>query len=198
MLKGRTDNGSNGRTVAVRRTKPRTEAGNAWIDAFTIYLQAECHLSSNTSAAYRRDLTRFFRWLDGRDLRKLRVQQLSEYAAWLTTEGLAAASRARHLVSLKLFYRYLQLEGRVRDNPVELLGTPKLWQHVPQVMSEETVARLVECPHPSDPHWRRDRAMLELLYAAGCRASELAGMRTEDIRLDARHCLCRGNVSGQG
>ena len=78
---------------------------------------------------------------------------------------------------LKLFFRYLQLEGIVRDNPAELLGTQKTWQRVPEVLSPALVERLLAAPQPYDAFWRRDRALLELLYATGCRASEVSNLQ---------------------
>ena len=96
-----------------------------WIAACLDYLRTECHLAVNTIAAYRRDLRRFCEWLGGRFAAKLTVRDLSDYMGWLQTKKLAPASIARHIVALKMFFRYLQLEGIVRDNLAELLGTQK-------------------------------------------------------------------------
>src|SRR4030095_6518911 len=101
----------------------------------------------------------------------------------------------RHVVSLKLFYRYLQLEGIVRDNPAELLGTQKTWQRVPEVMSPALVDRLLAAPQPYDAYCRRDRALLELLYATGCRASEVSNLKLADLHLKDRYCLAHGKGS---
>ena len=163
-----------------------------FITAFADYLRAECHLADNTTQAYRRDLRRFYEWLGSRNPGRLKVADLSDYAAWLHDLKLAPASLARHLISLKLFYRYLQLEGTVRDNPVELLGTQKLWQRIPQVLSPETIERMLAAPLRSKWCKLRDRALVELLYATGCRASELSNLKTRDVHLDAGHCVCRG------
>ena len=141
-----------------------------WLDAFVQYAAGECHLAENTVAAYRRDLVRFFQWLDGRSIPQLTIRQLADYLGWLHEKNLAPATVARHIVSLKVFFRYLQLEGVMEDNLAELLGSQKLWQRVPRVLSPEQIDRLFESPGPDDPCWRRDRAMLELLYATGCRA----------------------------
>lgn len=165
--------------------------------AFTAYLQTECHLSLNTVQAYRRDLRRFNEWLAGRKVEKLGVRELADYASWLNEQKLAAASLARHLVSLKMFFRYLQLEGMLKDNPVELLGSQKLWERIPSVMTPRQVDALLSAPRASDPWWRRDRALLELLYATGCRASELVGLRERDMHLDEAYCLCHGKGDKQ-
>jgi integrase/recombinase XerD len=165
---------------------------DTWLDSFVPYAAGECHLAENTVAAYRRDLRRFFQWLDGRSIPKLTIRDLADYAGWLHARELAPASIARHIVSLKVFLRYLQLEGVIEDNLAELLGSQKLWQRVPQVLSPEQVDRLLESPVAGDPFWRRDRALLELLYATGCRASEAATMRLQDLRLAEKFCICRG------
>ena len=169
------------------RIKPRRVAAaeNAarWREAFVRYLRSECHLAENTVLAYDRDLRRFFDWLRGRRIEGLTISDLSDYPAWLTAQELAPASISRHVVSLKVFFRYLQLEGVLTDNQAELLGTQKLWQRVPTVLSPTEIDALLAAPRPPQPWWRRDRAMLELLYATGCRVSELSMLRPRDVHL---------------
>ncbi len=164
----------------------------AWLGAFVEYAAGECHLAENTVAAYRRDLARFFEWLAGRDAAKLSIRELADYMGWLHAKKLAPASIARHIVSLKVFFRYLQLEGVAEDNLAELLGSQKLWQRVPTVLSPQQIDRLFRAPQQHDPCPRRDRALLELLYATGCRASELSNLRLRDLHLDEGFCVCRG------
>jgi len=163
-----------------------------WIAACLDYLRTECHLAANTIAAYRRDLTRFGQWLNGRPAAKLGVRDLSDYMAWLQTKKLAPSSIARHMVAVKLFFRYLQLENVVRDNPAELLGTQKTWERVPEVMSPAVVEQLLTAPQPYDAYFCRDRALLELLYATGCRASEVSHLKLSDVHLKEGYCLARG------
>jgi integrase/recombinase XerD len=163
-----------------------------WLEAFVAYASGECHLAENTVAAYRRDLRRFFEWLAGRPIPTLSIRDLADYAGWLNQHKLAPASIARHIVSLKVFFRYLQLEGVLTDNLAELLGSQKLWQRVPKVLSPGQIDKLFEAPSRCDPFWRRDRALLELLYATGCRASELSGLKMPDMHLDEGFCTCRG------
>jgi integrase/recombinase XerD len=163
-----------------------------WLRAFVDYLRSECHLAENTVSAYRRDLQKFYAWLGSRQPGALRVNDLADYAAWLHRQELGPASLGRHLVSLKLFYRYLQLQGVLADNPAELLGSQKLWQRVPAVLSPEMVERLLAAPTAGDAHWKRDRALLELMYATGCRASEVSWLRLQDVRWDDASLLARG------
>jgi len=176
--------------------KPRGIA-QTWLDAFVEYAAGECHLAENTVAAYRRDLARFSQWLAGRDIVRLSIRNLADYVGWLHAKKLAPASIARHIVSLKVFFRYLQLEGVLEDNLAELLGSQKLWQRVPKVLSPQQIDRLFQSPGRGDPYWRRDRALLELLYATGCRASELSTLQLRDMHLEEGFCMCRGKGGKQ-
>ncbi len=177
--------------------KPAIGTATRWVAAFVDYARSECHLAANTVAAYRRDMAKFTAWVSGRDIRQLTIRDLADYATWLHQRKLAPASIARHLVSLKVFFRYLQLEGVLRDNLAELLGSQKLWQRVPQVLSAEAVEQLLASPLPGEPLWRRDRALLELLYATGCRASEVSHLAMSDLHLSEGYCLCRGKGDRQ-
>jgi integrase/recombinase XerD len=161
------------------------------------YLRSECHLSENTVAAYGRDLKRLFQWLGAKRPGALTVSELAGYAGWLAEQELAPKSVARHAASLKVFFRYLQLEGALVDNPAELLGSPKLWQRVPTVLSAEQVDRLIAAPRRSDGYWRRDRALLEMLYATGCRVSEMSHLRVRDVHLTDRYARCHGKGDKQ-
>jgi integrase/recombinase XerD len=181
--------------------RPRREAaqeqGHQWCERFARYLRSECHLAENTAMAYRRDIGRFFQWLGGRRLEGLCVGDLTDYPGWLAGQDLASASIVRHVVSLRTFFRYLQLEGVVTENPAELLASQKLWQRVPGVLSHRKVESLLAAPVQGDPHWRRDRAVLELLYATGCRVSELSRLRMADVFLDEGYCRCQGKGDKQ-
>jgi integrase/recombinase XerD len=163
-----------------------------WVESFVEYLRAECHLSDNTVAAYHRDIRRLYVWLAGRSVRQLNIQELADYASWLHERKLAPASIARHLASLRIFFRYLQLEGLLTENLAELLGSQKLWERVPHVLTPGMVEKLLDAPRKGEPMWRRDRALLELLYATGCRASEISFLQLQDTHLDEGYCLCKG------
>jgi integrase/recombinase XerD len=184
-----------------KQIKPRraaaAEHAARWREAFVRYLRSECHLAENTVLAYERDLVRFFTWLGARRVEGMKISELAGYPAWLTEQEFAPASIGRHLVSLKVFFRYLQLEGTLADNQAELLGAQKLWQRVPHVLSSDEVDALVSAPQQDRPWWRRDRAMLELLYATGCRVSELSMLRERDVHLEERYCLCHGKGDKQ-
>jgi integrase/recombinase XerD len=188
--------GPNRKQIKPRRVAAAEHAAR-WREAFVRYLRSECHLAENTVVAYDRDLRRFLDWLGARRIEGLAISELAGYPAWLTDQELAPASIGRHVVSLKVFFRYLQLEGVLAENQAELLGTQKLWQRVPTVMSAAELDKLLSTPRPPQPWWRRDRAMLELLYATGCRVSELSMLRPRDVHLSEQYCLCHGKGDKQ-
>jgi len=168
-----------------------------WFESFVEYLSGECHLAENTVMAYRRDMKHFWEWRESRTVSHLTISDLADYIDWLKKRNFAPATLARHIVTLRLFYRYLQLEGVLLKNPAELLGSQKLWDHIPSVLSPKQVDRLLSAPKPGDPYHRRDRALLEFLYATGCRASEIALLTMHDIHLDEKFCLCTGKGNKQ-
>ena len=169
-----------------------------WLDGFLHYITREVQLSDNSVAAYRRDMEHFFQWLGNRDVLHLHVDALADYVVWLEKRHLAPSSRARHIVSLRIFFRYLQLEGTMLDNPAELLGSPKLWERMPQVLTPGQVTALLFAPEEgSDKLWLRDRAILAFFDATGCRCSELVNLKLQDIHEDEGYCRCTGKGNKQ-
>lgn len=168
-----------------------------WIDRYTTYLRSECHLADNTVQAYRRDLVRFGAWLEGRSPAKLDIRELSEFVGYVKKEGLAPSSISRHIVAVRMFYKFMQLEGVIQDNPAELLATQKMWQRVPKVLTTESIDRFLNAPLKVDAMWLRDRAILELMYATGCRVSEVANMLLSNVHLEEGYCLAEGKGSKQ-
>ena len=170
------------------------------ITAFRHYLQAERGLADNSILAYGRDLERFQLWVaDGglKNFLKPSMRELTGYLSFCREENLAPPSVARHLVALKMFYRYLQLEEHVEQNAVELLSSPTLWERIPQVLSPEAVDELLMAPRSDERFYLRDRALLETLYATGSRASEVAGLKLADLYLDSAFCKCLGKGNKQ-
>jgi integrase/recombinase XerD len=182
------------------QTAPQLVELNDDIAAFRHYLQAERGMARNTLLAYGRDLERFAQWIAAGELDDYRAPDLADFSRYLEclrAEGLQPSSSARHLVALKMFYRFLRLEERTRSNAVDLLSSPALWERIPQVLSPESVEKLLRGPRPGDRFCLRDRALLETLYATGCRASEVVGLRLEDMHLDAAFLRCVGKGSKQ-
>jgi integrase/recombinase XerD len=167
----------------------------AHFQPFQQYLAAECGMSVNTIAAYRNDLQQFLTWLESQKVMsvlQVDLQLMSGYLQHLHEAGLAASSVARKLVALKMFFRYLILEQVVTESMIDLISSPKLWQYLPTVLSPEMVERLLAAPCREDRYPLRDRALLTMLYATGCRASEVSNLKLSDVRLTERYCRCLG------
>lgn len=178
----------------------RLRALNEDLRAFRNYLQAERGMAVNTVLAYGRDLEKFALWVgDGGlgDFLKPSVRELGNFLVWLREQELAPTSIARHLVALKMFYRFLRMDERTDQRSVELLSSPALWERIPQVLSPEAVEKLLAAPQPGERFYLRDKALLETLYATGSRASEVVGLKLCDLYLDGGFCKCTGKGSKQ-
>ena len=165
------------------------------IGPFLHYLMAECGLSSNTLAAYRSDIARFIRWRKEHapgPLAELKIGILTGYVDHLGRSGLAPSSIGRNLAALSTFYRFLIYDGRLSDNVAKLLVAPAVWDRLPTVLGPSAVERLLMSPDGESTLGRRDRAAMETLYATGCRASEVAGLRLADIDLARGSARCIG------
>jgi integrase/recombinase XerD len=158
-------------------------------------LGVERGLSPRTLAAYRSDLARFGNWLaSGRDVDPLSATpaDLAEHLRWLHRRDLSPRSIARTLSTLRGFFGHLVEERRRADDPTRHLVTPKRISRLPDVLNEEEVERLLRAPDGSTPEGRRDRAMIELLYATGLRVSELVGLELGQLRLDGGFLIAFG------
>ncbi len=187
-----------------RRLIPKPEtplaARRDLVNAFVEHISGKVQVSANTVAAYSRDTNRFFEWLSLKsiNLDGITVNHLADYVDWLHRRELAPASLARHIASLRVFFRFLQLKGVLQDNPAELLGSRKLWERMPRILSEEQIDALLTAPtQDADKLWRRDRAILEFFYATGCRVSELVDLRLQDIHQAEGYCKCTGKGDKQ-
>ena len=152
-------------------------------------------MSANTIKAYRSDLTQFLAWDAERGQQPLKSIELAYFTAYLEhlqKRGLAATTVARHLVAIKMFFRYLVLEGVLLESIAELVNSPKLWKYLPKVLSPDMVNRLLSAPGNDDRYPLRDRGVLCMLYATGCRASEVAGLELRDVHLEENYCRCLG------
>ena len=165
------------------------------IRPFLDYLVIECGLAANTIAAYGRDLGRFAEYCRNEGLRRpeeLTAVFVQDYARDLHQAHLAGASVARHLVSVKMFMRFHVLMGLLEKDVCAMLEAPKTWQRLPNVLSQQQTAELITAVDADEPLYMRDRALLELLYATGIRASEAAGLQISDINLQVGYLRCLG------
>lgn len=162
------------------------------IERFINYIRHERGLAENTQAAYSRDLEKFSRWLRGRNPLAITIQDLGDHLADLSKQGQSRASIARHAATIRTFHAFLQLEGVRADNPAEQLVLGRPDDSIPGVLSPAQVNRLLDSPSQFTTSGSRDRALLELLYATGCRASEVSALRLADLHLDQQFCTCHG------
>jgi len=191
------------------RGRPGTSAGRgtagvvseaaALIDDFLGSLQIERGAAHNTLAAYRRDLEGFEGFLarERRGPAAVGVADLSRYLGSLRRRGLGSRSIARHLSSVRGLYRFLLDAGRIARDPTEHLDSPRPARRLPRTLSQVDAAALVEAPDTTRPDGLRDRALLELLYASGLRASEALGLRIEDVNFAAGYVMVTGKGDRQ-
>jgi len=164
------------------------------LQLFLEYLSVEKGLSSNTRLSYGRDLKKYFLFLKKQKIDSFRAKE-NDLVAFLhhqSSVGLSARSQARLISSIKAFYRFLVLDGCIKSNPAANLTSPKMWQNLPKFLTVTEVETLLGRPDPADVRGLRDKAMLEVLYAAGLRVSELILLRPEDLNLEEGFLFCRG------
>jgi integrase/recombinase XerD len=148
------------------------------------WLAAERGRSANTLSAYRRDLAQYVAWLDGRELAGVEPSDLEAYVAHLRGSGKAPASIARAVVAVRGLHRFLAEEGDVDRDPGAAVDTPRVPRGLPKALREDEVASLLGAVVGFDPPARRDRAILEVLYGAGLRISELVGLSLGDVDVE--------------
>ena len=168
----------------------------ASIQEYIDYCRVEKGLSGNTLSAYRRDLGRLvvFCQKQQRSLLEAGGEELRGFLDLLYQEKLSSRSIARYVASIRNFYAYQLRQERIAADPTVDIRSPKQWKQLPKFLSLEEVDRLLEAPDAATPRGARDRAMLQLLYAAGLRVSELVGI--ELTQLDSQLGVLR--VTGKG
>src|SRR5438876_7780012 len=165
-----------------------------FIREFLGYIQVEKGLSPNTLASYRRDLTRLESWARQRNryLPELARKDLREWIAGMSRQGLAPSSISRAVSAARGFFRFLMLDGHIKRHPAEDIHTPQRLSYLPRFLTEEEIERLLLTPDIGTDSGVRDRALLEVMYAAGLRVSELCALKTGDIDVDAALITCHG------
>ncbi|RLB82459.1 MAG: site-specific tyrosine recombinase XerD [Deltaproteobacteria bacterium] len=170
---------------------------DALFDRYLNYLLVEKGLSEKTIESYSEDLSRYFAFLRQKGIKHVSdhdTDLILKHLLNLKDAGLSARSRARHLVTLRGFYRFLINEKLFKHDPVKFIDLPKSGLKLPDVLSVEDVENLLSIPDPNSPKGVRDSAMIELLYAAGLRVSELLNLRLMAVNMDA----CYVRVIGKG
>ena len=184
------------RRQQMQRQPPLVAADEQLIDAFLDAIWAEQGLARATLDSYRRDLAGFARWREHRDgvLRVADRADLFAYLRWRAEQGYHPRSNARLLSALRAFYGWMLRQRHRADDPSALLEPPRLPRSLPKALSESQVEALLAAPDIDHPDGLRDRAMLELMYAAGLRVSELAQLPATAVNL--RQGVLR--VTGKG
>lgn len=164
------------------------------LDEYTTYLLLEKGLSDNTREGYRRDVARMLSWLAGeaKPLRDVTLDTLRLYLGDLHDVGIAVRSQARIVASLRSFFGFLSMEDYLPANPAELLETPRLGLHLPEVLTLGEIDSMIASIDYSKEECQRDRAMMEVLYGCGLRVSELIGLEISRTYLDDGFLIVRG------
>jgi integrase/recombinase XerD len=170
---------------------------SATISSFLTYVKVEKGLSSNTVSAYRRDLVKFDVFAQKRKLSLEAVSRddLVDFLASLYRLKLESRTVARHLVTLRNFFRFAQIQELITTDPSINLESPKIRRSLPGYLRLEEVERLLEQPDSNTALGLRDRAMLEVLYSTGLRVSELIGLRVSDLdsKVGCVRCIGKGD-----
>jgi tyrosine recombinase XerC len=159
------------------------------------HLRVEKDASPYTLRNYAQEIRQFFHFLEEQGVLswdEVDRQVLRRYLLWLRTGGYVEASMARKLSELRSFCRYLMQEGLLDRNPVDVVSSPKVPKRLPRYLKLEEVEALLQAPDLSTPLGQRDRAILELLYAAGIRLSELVSLNLGDLSLDTGQMVVWG------
>jgi len=173
---------------------PRTARPAPPVKRFLDYLFLECGLAGATVIAYQGDLAEFWGHLVAHDVEPgdISMEDVQAHLIHLQQRGLAVSSIARHLATIKVFLRYLHAERVLRRDIASLIESPKRWHNIPDAVRYDQVEALLNGPDPRDELFLRDRALLELLYATGMRASEVVDLQVEQIHLQLGYVRCMG------
>jgi len=168
---------------------------SAYLDSFLNALAVEKGLAAHTLEAYSHDLNLLADFLAAQGVgswEESRSHHLRTYFHWLKERGLGPSSVARNMVAVRQFYRFLEKEKVIQENPVPALISRSRARKLPQVLGQEEVRRLLAQPDPSTLLGFRDQAMIELLYATGIRVSELVSLPTHQVNLEADYLVVCG------
>ncbi len=165
---------------------------------FLDYLTVEAGLSNNTVLAYGRDLKSFLQYCKSQNisqLKQIKPIYIQRYLRILAEAQRSESSIKRSLAATRMFLRFARLTGLIEDDFTAILESPKTWQKLPIICSKKQVVNLLNAPCQSEPFYFRDKAMLELLYATGVRAEELANLKTSDLNISIGYLRCIGKGS---
>ncbi|MCR4921470.1 MAG: site-specific tyrosine recombinase XerD [Bacteroidaceae bacterium] len=158
------------------------------------YLQLERSYTPNTVDAYMKDLQKLLNYYSdmGIDFRQVTLEELDRFAGTLYDIGIQPRSIARILSGVRSFYRFLLMEKEIDADPTELLESPRIGKHLPEVLSLEEIDAIIAATSPTKPEGTRDRAIIEMLYSCGLRVSELCNLHMSELYLEEGYIRVRG------
>ena len=167
------------------------------VRAYVRYLKLERNYSPNTLEAYRHDLGHLLAYChrEEKDVLQMKLEDLQHFAAGIHELGIGPTAQARILSGVRSFYRWLLLDGRIDADPTELLESPRLGEHLPEVLTTAEVDQLEASIDVSKPEGQRNRAIIEVLFSCGLRVSELTHLRLSDLFLDEGYIRVMGKGS---
>ena len=168
-----------------------------YVRDYVRYLKLQRNMSANTLDAYQRDLQKLLCYLEsaGKDVTEVTLEDLQHFAAGLHDIGIHPRSQCRILSGVRTFFRFLQLDGYRDDDPTELLESPQIGEHLPEVLTEAEVDRLEASIDLSKWEGHRNRAIIEVLFSCGLRVSELVSLRLSDLFLQEEYVRVFGKGS---
>ncbi len=172
----------------------------ALVESFLNYLIVECGLSDNTIKGYKGDLRNFSNYLLDTGIKRfqdLRAKMIVDFIENEKQRGLSENSISRCLVTVKMIYKYMVMEGMISVNPMSAVSTLKLRKHLPEVLHYNAIEEMLQAPDGNNKLGIRDKAMLELMYATGARVSEVASIKVSWINFDYGFIRCQGKGSKQ-
>ena len=166
---------------------------------FLGYLTLEKGMSKNTAQAYGDDVDKLTRYLAdaGIGVEHATTDDLERFVCTLQDVGIQPRSQARIISGVKSFYRFLRMEGFMDTDPTELLPTPKIGRHLPEVLTIAEIDAMIDVIDMSKPEGQRNRAIIETLYGCGLRVSELVGLRLSQLYLEERYVIIQGKGNKQ-
>ena len=167
---------------------------NRVLDDYDLYLQMEKGMAVNSRDAYRRDVGKLLAFLAGEDIapEEATLENLRIFIGELNDLGIAARSRSRIISGIRSFFHYLSVENYIDSNPCELLETPFLGYHLPEVLTLDEINDMVAAINPDKAEAQRDRAIIETLYGCGLRVSELVDLEMSKIYTEEGYLVVRG------
>ena len=167
------------------------------VKAYVRYLKLQRNMSGNTLDAYQRDLRKLLDYLEReqKDIRDVTLHDLEHFSAGLHDIGIHPRSQCRILSGIRSFFRFVQLDGYRDDDPTELLESPQIGDHLPEVLTTEEVDRLEASIDVSKWEGHRNRAIIEVLFSCGLRVSELVNLKLSDLYIDEEYVRVMGKGS---